>query len=531
MLPILRGERESRKPILIMTGCNLIKAIAFASLVLISHAHSVRGAVVEAWVRIYDAGSDGGGWVAIDPDGNVVTAGDSEWDFYIVKYSGTDGALLWERRHDRSTNTADGVHGMALDPSGNVVVTGSLSKASSNQWYTAKYAAANGALLWERRFSAWTTIGYAAGGGLAVDKGGNVIVTGVLDGDIYTAKFAGVDGALLWEKLFSTGLGFDHGRAVAVDSSGNVIVTGSANRSVTDTDYYTAKYAGANGALLWEHRYNGPSNSYDFATAVAVDAIGNVAVTGGSGFDIYTAKYAAANGALLWERRYSGPQSGRWEAGLAVAMDRHGNVVVTGYAGNTSTNDDSYTAKYAAADGALLWERRYNGPGNSDDASGALALDANDNVVVTGRSDASTNFYSGDIYTAKYSATDGALLWERRYNGTVNQLDGGSSVAIAPNGMIVVSASVNITESQSSGDGGVIAYREDLSPLVINVNPGDLRLRMNGAPGRSYELQRASSVSGPWSTIATLTAPGNGVIEYVDATPAAGSVFYRARTE
>ena len=505
---------------MIMTNRNLSLFTAFSLLVSIAGIVSARGAVVEAWVRIYDAGSDGGGWVAIDPGGNVVTAGNSEWDFYTAKYSGTDGALLWERRHDGSTNTADGLTGMALDPSGNVVVTGWLSSASSNQWYTAKYAAANGALLWERRLSAWTTIAIGYPAALAVDKGGNVIVTGVLDGDIYTAKYAGVDGALLWEKLFSTGLAYDFGRAVAVDSSGNVIVTGSANRSATDSDcdYYTAKYAGANGALLWEHRYNGPSNSYDFPTAVAVDAIGNVAVTGGSGHDVYTAKYAAANGALLWERRYSGPPSWRWEAGLAVAVDRHGNVVVTGYAGNTA-NDDYYTAKYAAADGALLWERRYDGPGSSDDMAGALALDANDNVVVTGRSEASTNFYSGDIYTAKYSAADGALLWERRYNGTLNQLDGGGRVAIAPNGMIVVAGSVNITESQSSGDGGIIAYREDLSPLVINVTSGDVRLRMNGAPGRTYELQRAASVAGPWSTIATVTAPGNGLIEHIETPP------------
>ena len=30
-------------------------------------------------------------------------------------------------------------------------------------------------------------------------------------------------------------------------------------------------------------------------------------------------------------------------------------------------NADYYTAKYAAADGALLWEKRYNGPANGDD--------------------------------------------------------------------------------------------------------------------------------------------------------------------
>jgi hypothetical protein len=513
----------------IIMPTRIFSSILFA-LVSIAGIVPARAAVTEAWVRIYDLGSDGAGRVAIDASGNVVTAGNSEWDFYTAKYSGTDGALLWERRHDGFTNTVDSLRDMALDQSGNVVLTG----LSQNEWYTAKYAAGDVALLWEKRYANPTETTGLSGGSpraVAVDNGGNVIVTGVNAGDIYTVKYGAMDGALLWDKRFSTGPGHDQGNSVAVDSSGDVIVAGSANRSATDADYYTAKYAGANGALIWDRRYNGPSNAYDYASAVAVDAIGNVSVTGGSGSDVYTAKYAAANGALLWERRYSGPPSWRWEEGAAVAMDRHGNVVVTGYAGNTSGSEDYYTAKYAAADGALLWERHYDGPGKSDDRPNALALDSDDNVVVTGRSEASTNFYSCDVYTAKYSAANGALLWDRRYNGMANQLDTGSRVAIAPNGMIVVVGSVNITESPGSGDSGTIAYREDLSPLVISISSSDLRLRMNGAPGRSYDLQRANTVSGPWSTIATVTAPGDGVIEHVEATPATGSVFYRARTE
>ena len=54
------------------------------------------------------------------------------------------------------------------------------------------------------------------------------------------------------------------------------------------------------------------SNDDDEARAVAVDG-GNVVVTASSwniylgyySIDYHTAKYAAANGALLWERRYT----------------------------------------------------------------------------------------------------------------------------------------------------------------------------------------------------------------------------------
>jgi hypothetical protein len=68
---------------------------------------------------------------------------------------------------------------------------------------------------------------------------------------------------------------------VAVDRSGNVIVSGYANGSGSSGDYATIKYSSA-GVPLWTNRYNGPGNSTDSASAVAVDRSGNVIVTGPS---------------------------------------------------------------------------------------------------------------------------------------------------------------------------------------------------------------------------------------------------------
>src|SRR6185295_5092027 len=86
----------------------------------------------------------------------------------------------------------------------------------------------------------------------------------------------------------------DYAKAVAVDASGNVFVTGSSVGSAGNDDYATIAYSGA-GVPLWTNRYDGPGNYSDIANAVAVDASGNVFVTGssvGSGYDYATIAYS-----------------------------------------------------------------------------------------------------------------------------------------------------------------------------------------------------------------------------------------------
>jgi len=137
-----------------------------------------------------------------------------------------------------------------------------------------------------------------------------------------------------------------------------------------------------------------------------------------------------------------------------------------------------------------------------------VAVDGSGNVVVTGTS-------QGGYYTAKYAAADGAVLWEKRYNGGVAR-----SLALGPNGMVAVTGS-------SSDDYATVVYRENLSPVSIDLVPAGIRIRFTGVPGRSYNIERAIAVTGPWSTIATPTAPIQGVIEHTDTNPPMSGAFYR----
>ena len=88
-----------------------------------------------------------------------------------------------------------------------------------------------------------------------------------------------------WVAVYNGGNGSDIAYAIAVDGSGNVYVTGfSVGRgscNIACNDYATIKYD-SSGNQQWVARYNGPANDDDHATAIAVDASGNVYVTGSS---------------------------------------------------------------------------------------------------------------------------------------------------------------------------------------------------------------------------------------------------------
>jgi hypothetical protein len=121
-----------------------------------------------------------------------------------------------------------------------------------------------------------------------------------------------------------------------------------------------------------------------------------------------------------WVHRYSNVVSNSTDRAFKVVHDATGDIIVTGSTDDGITWKDMLTIKYSGPDGSLIWQQRYNGLANSSDEAHSLALDASGNVVVTGYSNSGWPNYYNDYYTAKYAAADGALLRENRYNGTRN---------------------------------------------------------------------------------------------------------------
>ena len=417
------------------------------------------GPVTEKWEQRYSGpgnGSDIARSLAVDRAGNVYVTGvskgnDKTYDYATLKYA-ANGNLLWEQRYNGPGKSNDDAAALAVDGASNVYVTGSsVGKDSTSDYATLKYAA-NGKLLWEKRYNG-PGKGEDIARALVVDGIGNVYVTGGSKGtgnnsDYATLKYA-PNGELLYAKRYNgPGNGFDAVEALAVDGAGNVYVTGNSIGKDDDADYATLKYA-PNGELLWEQRYDGPSNSDDIAAALAVDGAGNVYITGTSigkngTYDYATLKYTA-NGTLIWAKRYNGPGKSD-DIAVALAVDGSGSVCVTGASAGKDNkaahatlkiaangglswnvrNSDYATIKYATT-GELLWEQRYNGPGNSEDFATSLTVDVAGNVYVAGSSGGIGS--NSDYATLKYD-TNGELLWEQRYNGPSNGNDAVQHLAV-----------------------------------------------------------------------------------------------------
>jgi hypothetical protein len=99
---------------------------------------------------------------------------------------------------------------------------------------------------------------------------------------------------------------------------------------------------------LWTNRWNRLYN--DIAVAITTDKSANVFVTGYTDadnlrFDRLTIAYSAA-GVPLWTNRYDGPANDD-DSGNAIAVDANGNVFVTGYSTGTNSSSDIATIKYA----------------------------------------------------------------------------------------------------------------------------------------------------------------------------------------
>ncbi|MEO0216878.1 MAG: SBBP repeat-containing protein, partial [candidate division WOR-3 bacterium] len=380
---------------------------------------------------------------------------------------------LWVQRYNGTANYYDEANAIAVDRYGNVYVTGvSKGIGSGLDYVTIKYDI-YGYMSWVARYNGPGN-GDDRATAIAVDDEGNVYVTGESKAssggfDYATIKYD-TNGNQLWVARYDGPANSDDkAHAIAIDGNGNVYVTGESKGYNTNLDYATVKY-NSNGNQVWVKRYNGPISYYDMAYAIAVDVNGNIYVTGeskgnGTCTDFATIKYDL-NGNELWVKRYNG-SANYYDSAYSIAVDNSGNVYVTGKSKNNSTYYDYATIKYDT-NGNQKWIKTYNGTGNGDDIAYAVVLDSFGNVYVTGESKGSA-CADRDYATIKYD-TNGNVLWIARYNGPANDDDSAFALATDGNNNIYVTG-------ESKGNG---TYK-DYATIKYDTNGNQLWVvRYNG---------------------------------------------------
>ncbi len=401
-----------------------------------------------AWSARYNGaanGADEANALALDGAGNVHVTGHSlgagtNRDYATLKYNSA-GVRQWSARFNAPANNLDEAKDIAVDAAGNVYVAGfSYGAKGNHDYFTIKYNS-SGARQWTARFNGPGN-GDDKVNALAIDGAGNVFVTGHSFGlngspDFATIKYNST-GVQQWVRRYNAPANnHDEAKEIVVDGSSNVYVTGNSHGANGNRDYFTIKYDDA-GVQQWAARFNGPGNGDDFANILTVDGVGNVYVTGHSfgtngSPDYATIKYNSA-GVSQWVARYNSPANSTDEA-RGIAVDASGNVDVSGYSLGADGNHDFFTVQYNSA-GVKQWAVRYDGPGEGEDISNALAIDGAGNVYVTGHSLGTSG--SQDYATIKYNNA-GVQQWIARFNAPANNLDEARALAIDGAGNVYVS--------------------------------------------------------------------------------------------
>jgi hypothetical protein len=254
---------------------------------------------------------------------------------------------------------------------------------------------------------------------------------------------------------------------------------------------YSTYVSGSNGSL---------------GELVAVDASGSAYIAGFTGVsdfptvnpyqaspkgngDIFVTKVNASGTALVYSTYLGGSL---YDQPSGIAVDSQGNAIVVGHTqsddfptlpattGSGGNHTHGFITSLSPAGNTLNWSQ-YTG-GSSDNSVNGVALDANDNLYVTGGTDSpdfpvtagtivhsvAPSYPNNDIFVQKLSNT-GTI----QYSAVVGHLPLQSSqayVSLVPSG-IAVDASGNVVVA-GSGTGGLPTTSGAFQPNPTNVQPG-----------------------------------------------------------
>ncbi len=342
--------------------------------------------------------------------------------------------FLWERTYNHTQNREDEVTAMAVAPNGNIWVTGFVQNLLTGYDYRTFVYDPNGNVLAEQGFGA-RGFGNDIPHDIAIDANSQAYITGQIwtSNDKENFRLTKYDqlGTELWSRIYNgTAADSDIPEVAVVDPvTGFVSVVGTSKTDSTNTLDYTVVTWDGNGVLQGVFTYHGDGSLADFPVSMAFDSTGNRVVTGHAfhgiqtEYDITTLKFDASD-SLLWEARFSG-LTNEGDYATEVAVDSEDNIIVSGHSRYEEDRRDYIVLKYDT-EGNLLWHYLYDGF-RFDDYATDMVLDQGDTIYVTGRSAGANGKF--DIATVKI-APDGTERWAVRYDNFWSTDDRGIAMTL-----------------------------------------------------------------------------------------------------
>ena len=172
------------------------------------------------------------------------------------------------------------------------------------------------------------------------------------------------------------------------------------------------------------------------------------------GPDFATVAYDAASGRRIWSSFYS-PKGDGQDYAFEVEVSPDGSSVFVAGPSQGAESYDYVSIAYDASDGDVIWKKRFDG-GHFDYPS-ALAVSPDGGMIfLTGRS--TKPGQRSDYLTLGQAAQDGDVIWHERYDGPSHGGERGHALVVSPDSSSVFVTGVS-KSTETGPDFATVAYR------------------------------------------------------------------------